>query len=276
VEAAPLPGTQLYSPSPGRWLAAPGDLRAALNVLGGPQAIDAKAWSWKLPPPRSTDLKRFRVGYVFDDALAPLAPDVKQVLEVFLQKLERLGVTLKAGWPTSFRPAELLNTYLFHLYAFLFSVSTPEQQEVQRRQLAGSRGPQAEGPLSSFADWQRQNFRRLGFRAQWQEYFKEVDVFLTPVAFSAAFPHDHSEPQPQRKIPTANGPRQYMDMLNWIAVATLTGCPSTVAPAGRTEAGLPVGVQIMGPYWEDDTPITFAELLERQVGGFSAPPGFAA
>src|SRR5262249_31722258 len=60
------------------------DLRTALNVLGGPQALDAKAWSWKLPAPRSANLKGFRVGYVLDDPLAPLAPDVKQVLDSFL------------------------------------------------------------------------------------------------------------------------------------------------------------------------------------------------
>jgi amidase len=252
------------------------DLRTALIVLGGPQAVDAKAWSWKLPPPRSASLKGFRVGYVLDDPLAALAPDVKAVLEAFLHRLERSGVTLKAGWPAGFRPTELLNNYLFHLYAFLFSVSPPDQQEVQRRQFAGASGPIAEGSLSSFADWQKQNYRRLAFRAQWQAYFREVDVFLSPVAFSAAFPHDHSEPQDRRTIATANGPRRYTDMLNWISVATLTGCPSTVAPAGRTAEGLPVGLQIIGPYWEDDTPITFAELLEREVGGFNAPPGFSA
>ena len=52
-------------------------------------------------------------------------------------------------------------------------------------------------------------------------------------------------------IATSAGPRHYMDMLNWIAPATLTGCPATVAPVGRTPQGLPVGIQIMGPYWED-------------------------
>ncbi|HEY4679092.1 MAG TPA: hypothetical protein VIJ01_18135 [Candidatus Angelobacter sp.] len=35
-------------------------------------------------------------------------------------------------------------------------------------------------------------------------------------------------------------------MLNWIAPATLTGCPATVARVGRTPQGLPVGTQIVG------------------------------
>ena len=94
------------------------------------------------------------------------------------------------------------------------------------------------------------------------------------MGFTAAFPHDHSEPQEKRTIETATGPRHYMELLNWISAATLTGCPATVAPTGRTKEGLPVGIQIMGPFWEDATSIKFAELLAKDVGGFVAPPGY--
>jgi amidase len=62
--------------------------------------------------------------------------------------------------------------------------------------------------------------------------------------------------------------------VSWIATATLTGGPATIAPAGRGEGGLPIGLQIMGPYWEDATPIVFAELLAQILGGFVAPPGY--
>jgi len=64
--------------------------------------------------------------------------------------------------------------------------------------------------------------------------------------------------------------------LRWIAHATLTGCPATVAPVGRGESGLPIGLQIMGAYWEDATPIVFAKLLARELGGFVAPSGYEA
>jgi len=54
----------------------------------------------------------------------------------------------------------------------------------------------------------------------------------------------------------------------------LTGCPATTAPAGLSKSGLPVGLQIVGPYLEDATPIGFAQLLAREIGGFQPPPGF--
>ena len=64
--------------------------------------------------------------------------------------------------------------------------------------------------------------RRLEFRSQWQAYFDQVDVFLSPVAFTAAFAHDHSEPQDQRTILTSSSVKPYFDVLNWSAPATLT------------------------------------------------------
>jgi amidase len=161
------------------------------------------------------------------------------------------------------------------LEAFLFSTAPPSEQERLRKTAGDIVADKNSGALSSFADWQKQNLRRLAFRAQWQAYFNQVDVFLSPVAFTAAFPHDHSEPQDHRTIATSAGPRHYMDMLNWIAPPTLTGCPATVAPVGRTHDGLPVGIQIMAPFWEDATSITFADLLSREVGGFTAPPGYS-
>lgn len=250
------------------------DLLAALKVLGGPVSWDAKAWKWQMPEPRGKSLKDFRVGYVIDDPIAPPTPEVKAVLESAIDRLGRAGAKLTPGWPVGYRPADLLANYAFHLQAFLFSVAPPEEQE-RLRKTFGSNMAQSGGATSSFADWQQQNFRRMGFRARWQAWFEQVDVFLMPVAFTAAFPHDHSEPQEQRIIPTSAGPRHYMDMLNWIAPATLTGCPATAAPVGRTPDGLPVGIQIMGPFWEDATPITFADLLTREIGGFSSPPGYS-
>jgi amidase len=44
------------------------------------------------------------------------------------------------------------------------------------------------------------------------------------------------------------------------------------APIGRTPGGLPVGVQIVGPLYEDDTPITFADLLAGEIGGYEPSP----
>lgn len=278
-EKGQLPGGVIGPPGFSTLLAVAGpmarsaaDLLAALKVLGGPIAWNAKAWNWTMPEPRARTLKDFRVGYVIDDPISPPAPEVKALLESVIQRLERAGAKLTPGWPATIKPADQLACYLFMLDAFLFSTSPPEERE-RLRKIFADRTEQS-GALASFADWQQQNFRRLSFRARWQDWFNQFDVFLSPVTFTAAFPHDHSKPQEKRTIPTSQGPRRYMDILNWIVPATLSGCPATAAPVGRTPDGLPVGLQIMGPFWEDATTITFAELLSKEIGGFVAPPGY--
>jgi amidase len=39
---------------------------------------------------------------------------------------------------------------------------------------------------------------------------------------------------------------------------------------------MPIGVQVIGPYLEDRTPLRFAALLGRELGGFERPPGYDA
>src|SRR5262245_20955844 len=58
----------------------------------------------------------------------------------------------------------------------------------------------------------------------------------------------------------------------WADPASTCGLPATAAPINRSATGLPIGMQIIGPYLEDRTTIAFAELLEREFGGFVPPP----
>jgi Asp-tRNA(Asn)/Glu-tRNA(Gln) amidotransferase A subunit family amidase len=141
---------------------------------------------------------------------------------------------------------------------------------------SGAKDPWLLGAVASHRDWAARNERRLRARAVWQAFFKDYDAFLLPVNFTPAFPHNHSNPDIlSRKLQTTEGERAYRDQLNWICFATLTGCPASVAPVGRTKAGLPVGIQIMGPYLEDATPIDLAIKLSGMFGGFTPPPSFA-
>jgi amidase len=66
--------------------------------------------------------------------------------------------------------------------------------------------------------------------------------------------------------------RSYFDQLAWASPATLNGLPATTAPIGRTETGLPIGVQIIGGYLNDHTTIAFGGMIEREFGGFTPPP----
>jgi amidase len=78
---------------------------------------------------------------------------------------------------------------------------------------------------------------------------------------TTAFPHDHSE-MATRRIKVDDQDISYGDQTMWAGVATLTGQPATTMPIGLSRGGLPIGMQIIGPYLEDRTPLAFAALAE--------------
>jgi amidase len=130
------------------------------------------------------------------------------------------------------------------------------------------------GLVLSHRDWMKADRARAGLAQRWRELFREFDVVLCPIMPTTAFPHDHSD-IPTRRIMIDDKDVGYGDQIMWAGVATLTGLPATAMPIGVSETGLPVGMQIVGPYLEDRTPLAFAGLVEREFGGFTPPPGYA-
>jgi amidase len=263
VEVVPLTGFQPPGPPAGPsdmlYLSAVGplgrsapDLRTALRVTGGPEGQAAKAYSWALAAPRHARLGDFRVGVVLDHQHAPVSSEVTALLSDAVDALARAGATVVEGWPDGVDPVRNYESFGFHVQLF-FAFQQPGEEFAT---------------LPEVIDHEN---RRMAARAAWNRYFNETDVFLCPVNFTPAFPHD-PRPFEARTISTPDGERPYDNQSFWVSHASLPGLPAVAAPIGRTPGGLPVGAQIVGPLYEDDTAITFAELLGDVIGGYEPPP----
>jgi amidase len=253
------------------------DLALALRVLGGPEPDQAVAYRWTMPAPRHTRLRDFRVGYVLDDPFCPVSADTGPALSGAIDALRRAGVQLTEGWPEGIDFRREYYTYEYLLWLYFTTLDTEDQAALRSRAArpdSSMTTTQARAWSDPFGTVGQQMVARERARASWARWFESHDVFLSPTAFAAAFPHDHSPDQMARRLATPAGPRAYMDLVRWIGMATMTGCPATTAPVGLTADGLPVGVQVMGPYLEDATPIAFADALASVVGGYRAPPGY--
>jgi amidase len=249
----PPPSDMTYMSAVGPLGRSPRDLRTALSVTAGPENQAAKAYSWALSPPRHTRLEDFRAGFVLDHDLCPVSGEVTALLSHAVDALVRAGATVVEGWPDGVDPVRNYESFGFHVQAF-FAFQQPGEDFAK---------------LSEFMD---QESRRMAARAAWNRYFNDIDVFLCPANFTPAFPHD-TRPFEQRTIATPESEeRPYNDQAFWVSHASLPGLPAVVAPIGRTPGGLPVGAQIVGPLYEDNTAITFAELLGDVIGGYEPPP----
>jgi len=226
------------------------DLRTALAVTAGPEPPASNAYSWHLAPPRHDRLAAFRVGFILEHDHAPVSSEVTALLSHAVDAIAEAGAAVVEGWPEGIDPIQEAESFGFQVGLF-FAYHGDEF-----------------GRSHEFVE---QEQRRLRARAAWSSYFDETDVFLCPANFTPAFPHD-TRPFEQRTISTPEGERPYSNQPFWIAHASLPGLPAVVAPVGTTPAGLPVGVQVIGPLYEDETAVTFAELLAHVVGGFERPP----
>ncbi len=251
----------------------PRDLTQALRVMAGIHGFDAKAYRLELPEARHRCLSEFRVGAVADTALCPVAAEQKEVFESFFSRLEPHIARFQEGLPAGLKFS--FSTYLMILGGTISAALPEEAAEAMRT--APSMGPFdrfRQGHYARHRYFLEANSLRLNIRAIWEEYFRDFDVFLMPVAITPAFTHQQDKPLEERTLNINGVSRPYMDMIMYPHFASVAGLPATVVTIGHTNAGLPVGVQILGPYLEDLTALEFASLVEEVTGGFVPPAGY--
>lgn len=253
------------------------DLQLELEVTAGHDPSDAVAYGWKLPPARGTRLKDYRIGFVLSDPFCPPSSEVAEVVTRAVEAMRSHGAQINEGWPKGIDFPKV-----FEDYYFLLVNNWYQKEEDLRKRIDSLKGKDdyysvlvTKALSASYQQWRVRDGARLEVRAIWREYFREHDAFIMPVNFCAAFPHAQQKDWNERAIETIDGKRTYRDLARWVTMPTFSGCPATVAPAGRTQQGLPVGIQIMGPYLEDATPIHIAGLISDILGGFTPPPGYS-
>jgi amidase len=258
------------------------DLSLLLDVIAGPDPLEAGiAYRLALPPARHDGLKDFRVLVVASDPLLPPNREVRDAIEKLAEGLAKAGVNVTRQSPLLPDFATSTRLYMRMLLSFLGAVMLPEvyagaqagaaQLSPDDTSLAAER---LRGITASHRSWVLDEGARARLRAQWRELFKNFDAVICPLMPTPAFPHDHSPEQEKRRINIDGKDYPYPDQLAWPGIATLPGLPSTAIPLGLSAEGLPIGVQIVGPWLEDRTPLRLAELIEREFGGFVAPPMF--
>jgi len=83
-----------------------------------------------------------------------------------------------------------------------------------------------------------------------------ADVILLPTTPQAAFPHSSDAPVSQA---------------DFTALANIAGLPALAIPAGWSDDGLPVGVQLMGRPGSEATLLALGAQLEAALNAYRPP-----
>ncbi len=245
------------------------DLRLLLDVIMGPDPLDAPGWRIDLPRSRAETLSGFRVAVLVDHEACEVDEGITSSIRDLVETLRRAGARVDetVEWPIDLEVCH--HDYMVMARAVGLRHSPPELIRRLSDEASGldeadmsyrAAGRRAAG--LSHHGWHALNERRHMFRLAWQRFFRSYDVVLCPVHASQAFPHDLDTERESRTIEVNGKPQDYNASLFWMAIAGLNYLPVTVRPIGLVNH-LPVGLQIIGPYLEDLTTLRFAELLEE-------------
>ncbi|MBM3264989.1 MAG: Asp-tRNA(Asn)/Glu-tRNA(Gln) amidotransferase subunit GatA, partial [candidate division Zixibacteria bacterium] len=97
---------------------------------------------------------------------------------------------------------------------------------------------------------------RTLIRRDFEHAFEQVDVLVTPTTPTTAFRIGEKTDDPLQ---------MYLSDIYTVPV-NLAGAPALSVPCGRSSNGLPVGLQIVGPHFGEETILRLAYALEQAIG----------
>ena len=258
------------------------DLEIALRAMAGPDEIMARGYQLRLPEWGDRKLADLKVAVWKNDEHAPVAAEVEARVELVAQALKDSGAQVDELARPEFTAEHSHDTYQSLLQATM-AMRMPDGDYAALQKKVDGIDPNDDSTaakimraqVSSFKDWGTANELRHQLRWRWHEFFKEYDILLTPVMATAAFEHDHRR-FGKRTIMVDNDERPYFEQVFWSGLTGVAYLPSTVIPTGLNAQGLPIGVQIVGPEYDDLVTISIARQLETMGFKFTPPPDYLA
>jgi len=242
------------------------DLELMMNVLADHPD--------RLLAPRG-QARELRVAAWLDDPACPVSNDVAAVLDTAVSALEAEGIKIDRNA----RPAHAFGDVYSIGMPLVSAATSPGRTEEEYERLL-ERSDDADPTMAMRArastirhrDWLLMSEQRELRRRNWDRFFNDYDIVLAPTAFIPAFEHIDGGNLYTRTLEVDGATRPYADLIAWTTQFGYVYLPATVVPAGRTPSGLPVGLQIVGPFMGDRTTLEFGRLVESVTGGYKAPP----
>jgi amidase len=242
------------------------DLKVLFEVMQGPDDGDTSAAPVPVRWPSRNDLKRLRIGYFEDDGRTPVTAETRAAVRTAAEVLKRAGFEVEPFRPEGPEQARQLWWQFFGIAGGMLLRPMTKGREADLSAILKQHLSQVatEPPHSgqTFLDtWIMRDIVRIQVFSEMREY----PILLCPVASISAFRHG------ERSWEIDGKTVQYLDAWSYTEWFNLLGAPALAVPFGRSNEGLPIGVQIVARPWEEELVLAVAAELEAQRGEWQAP-----
>jgi aspartyl-tRNA(Asn)/glutamyl-tRNA(Gln) amidotransferase subunit A len=248
----PTFGTVPYVPTPNNGLLSHigpiarevADAELMLEVMAGAHPLDFTTHPAGYRRAASRSITGLRIAYSADLGHARVDPEIAACVSQAASAFEALGAKVQAvSPPWGPRGPELIRA----LWGAPLLPFAPDDAARAREMDAGLVACLCDSAGLTWRDVNAAQARRFAYAADVGHWFAEGwDLLVTPSASVAAFPHG-------RQVPD-HWPHHAWDWLTWAEFSypfNLSHSPAVSLPCGLTPAGLPVGLQIVGPRFAD-------------------------
>lgn len=218
------------------------DAALLLDVLSRP---DPRDWSALPPPERSfrdpldrldRALAGTRIAFSPDLGYAKVDPEVAHLVRAAVDVLTELGADVEQAGPGFADPVRAYHVLWFSGAAKALEHVTPQQWQLVD---PGLREVRAEGCEMSALDYLDAVAERMALGVRMGRFHERFDLLVTPTLPIPAFAAGH-------EVPAGWPSRRWTSWTPFTYPFNLTQQPAVTVPCGRTAAGLPVGMQIVG------------------------------
>jgi amidase len=242
------------------------DLALMLAAMAGEDARDPLAYTvhgqkvWDeaaFYPVRPVDLASLRVAGSADFGFAPVEAGITAAFNTRVARLEGLFGALEQASPDCRGADEAFAVK--RAVSFLASFGATYKASPEKLG-ANIRANVEEGLRYTAEDVARAEATHTAYYRRWQTFFERFDIIITPAITITPRPWTELYPSEIDGKPTQS-------YFNWLALAyavTLAGHPALSLPLGRDAAGMPFGLQIIGPRGGDALVLRVAAALEAQ------------
>jgi amidase len=239
------------------------DLTLAYNLVRGPHPSSPHTAPSTQARPEQVDLKRLRCAFFTSGGPMPVAPEIRTAVESAARAVNKIGAPVDQKTPPIADAAALWIRYLTPDGNKPLLAMLGDNLELSRERLRLLFPPMPDIGASGFF---AAAVERDAFRAELAIFMERHPVIICPVFCTTAFAQGGLAVEVEGQtypVHSAGWPSTWVN---------LAGLPAAVVPAGRDREGLPIGVQIVGRAFEEETVLAVARALESELGGYQRPP----